>query len=69
MDNELICSGCGCELHVVASSIRVEGDTSPDTPTKVYDVQVLRCVNRACPHPDEREIQHELHIGITAEEA
>ena len=69
MTDDMICSGCGCELHIVGTKISVEGDNSPDTQTKVYEVQILRCTNKRCPHPDEREIKHELPVGNPAGEA
>ena len=50
-------------MHIVASTTRVTGDKSPDTPTRVSYVQVLRCLNRHCPHPDEQEIEHEIYPG------
>ena len=48
-------------MFIVFSGTRVTGDNSPDTPTRVYEVQTLKCMNRNCPHPDEREIEHQIY--------
>ena len=49
-------------MRIVFSGTRVIGDNSPDTPTRVFTVQTLKCMNRNCPHQDEKTIEHELKI-------
>lgn len=55
----MLCKTCGCEMRIVFTGTRVTGDNSPDTPTKVYTVQTLRCLNRNCPHQDEATVEYE----------
>ena len=52
-------------MHIVSSGTKVTGDNSPETPTKVYAVQTLRCVNRNCPRPDEQTVEHEIYSSET----
>lgn len=44
----MMCPLCGTEMGIAASYQRVEGDESPDTPTKVFTVQEFACRNPAC---------------------
>ena len=55
----MLCKNCGCEMRIVFSGTRVQGDTSPDTQTRVFTVQTLRCLNRNCPKQDEVTVEHE----------
>lgn len=57
----MLCKSCGCEMRIASSGTRVTGDSSPDTPTYVYSVQTLRCMNRSCPHPDEAVVEHRIY--------
>lgn len=51
-------------MRIVYSGTRVTGDSSPDTPTRVYTVQTMKCMNHNCTHPDEREVAHELYSSV-----
>lgn len=42
------CGKCGCEGIISSFRYEVEGDTSPDTQTKVYHVQTWTCRNKKC---------------------
>ncbi len=42
------CPKCAIELRIASTRTQVEGDKSPDTPTRVYTVQDLTCVNPQC---------------------
>ena len=42
------CPKCGIELRITSTRTQVEGDKSPDTPTRVFTVQDLTCVNPQC---------------------
>lgn len=42
------CPLCNIEMMIRKTYTEVEGDESPDTPTKVYTVQDLVCRNRKC---------------------
>lgn len=44
----MLCPRCNTELAIAAVTQRVSGDTSPDTPTVVTNVQTLRCRNPQC---------------------
>lgn len=44
------CKYCGIEAIIDKSYTEVEGDRSPDTPTKVYTVQEITCRNPRCGH-------------------
>ena len=48
-------------MHIVSTGTKVTGDNSPDTPTYVYSVQALRCLNRNCTHPDEEEVMTRIY--------
>lgn len=41
-----VCPKCGTALWIDRSYTAVEGDNSPDTPTKVYT-----CLEQLCPNP------------------
>lgn len=56
----MICESCDCEMRIVGSTIKVTGDNSPDTETKLYRVQTFKCRNKNCPHPQEKVIETEL---------
>lgn len=59
-----MCNKCGIESTIVRSYNKVEGDNSPDTPTKLYTVLVMACINPDCSEQGkEYEIMHEQHIG------
>lgn len=42
------CPNCPVELVIDHTGKIVEGDNSPDTPTKVYEQQYFICPNRQC---------------------
>ena len=44
----MICPQCKCELHIKEARIEVVGDESPDTTTKVSEVQDMICDNPNC---------------------
>ena len=56
------CKACRCEMKITASRTVVEGDTSPDTPTKVYTEQDLCCRNAAC--PEFNKVQQTVRVQI-----
>ena len=43
-----MCPSCRTALKINKTYTRVEGDQSPDTPTRVYLCQELCCRNPAC---------------------
>ena len=47
MENE-ICESCNCEMRVVGSGYEISGDNSADTPTMLFSVVHLQCVNENC---------------------
>ena len=47
MENE-ICKSCNCEMRVVGSGYEISGDNSADTPTTLFSVVHLQCVNENC---------------------
>lgn len=58
------CPKCGIETRIVAAYTAVEGDRSPDTPTRVFTVQEHTCVNSRCAEYDKivatrRHLQYE----------
>jgi len=42
------CPICKTEMMISSTSTAVDGDKSPDTPTKIYTVQQLSCRNKQC---------------------
>ncbi|MEG0803434.1 MAG: hypothetical protein RSF90_00620 [Pygmaiobacter sp.] len=46
----MLCPNCNTEMRIAATSQRVTGDSSPETPTVVYTVQSLACRNPQCEH-------------------
>ena len=42
------CNKCGTEAFINFSEIVVEGDESPETETKVFNVAHYLCRNKAC---------------------
>lgn len=42
------CPLCDIEMQIKGSTLRFEGDTSPDTETKAYRVLTLECRNPQC---------------------
>lgn len=44
----MICPVCGVEASITRSAYQVEGDTAPDTETKVYSVLHFSCRNKNC---------------------
>lgn len=48
----MLCPLCKCEMRIGGSRTVVEGDTSPDTETRVYTEQDLVCRNPACDNRD-----------------
>ncbi len=64
MANRDVCSECGCSLRVTGSRNVVEGDEAPDTPTKLFVVLTLECVNPKCVACGVKsEIRNEQPIG------
>lgn len=43
------CPNCPVEMVVDHTGKKVEGDNSPDTPTRVYEQQYFTCPNPKCP--------------------
>ena len=48
MDNK--CPKCNGTLSIAKSHIKFEGDNSPDTETKAYNVLDMICTNPRCPN-------------------
>lgn len=44
----MICKHCNIEAFVQSAPIRIDGDKSPETTTKVYAVQEFICRNPQC---------------------
>jgi hypothetical protein len=44
----MLCPKCGQPMYAKAIGNVVEGDSSPDTETKVYFVQELTCSKKSC---------------------
>jgi len=59
------CPLCLVEMRIARSYNIVENDDTPDLPTKLYVVQDLSCVNKACENYDKTvdTIKTELPIG------
>ncbi len=58
------------DLQITRAYPRVTGDSSPDTPTRVYLVQELSCVNPRCPSCGRvlDEVQHLEYDGAAPKE-
>ena len=42
------CKKCNCSLSIARSHIEFDGDNSPDTPTKAFNVLDMVCTNPKC---------------------
>jgi hypothetical protein len=42
------CPKCQVEMRITRSRSIVENDDTPDTPTKLFVVQELTCLNKGC---------------------
>lgn len=49
----MVCPSCGIQARIERFYTKVEGDQSPDTPTRVYTVQEIACRNPQCPRHGE----------------
>lgn len=56
------CSACRCEMAIVASRIEVEGDKSPDTQTKVYQVLDFACRSKQCGEYGKVQAQQRVEL-------
>lgn len=58
----MICPVCGVEAAITRSAYQVEGDTAPDTETKVYSVLHFSCRNKKCRMFDREigTVRHEM---------
>lgn len=62
--NRDVCSECGCSLRVTGSRNVVEGDDSKETPTRLFAVLTLECVNPKCiAYGVKSEIRNEQPLG------
>lgn len=59
------CPLCQVEMRIARSFNTVENDDTPDRLTKLYVVQNLTCVNKACKNYDKdvETIKTEIPIG------
>ena len=59
------CPLCQVEMRISKSRYILEDDDTPDRPTKLYVVQNLSCVNKACENYDKdvETIKTEIPIG------
>lgn len=49
----------------MGSYTQVEGDSSPETPTRVYTVQELQCLNPQCPeYKQAQETRTLVYEGV-----
>ena len=62
----MLCPKCKTLLCIQKTYQRVEGDASPDTPTKVFTVQELMCRNKKCENFEK--IVHTVQTMIYASE-
>lgn len=44
------CPLCNSDLQIAKSTFKAEQDDSPDTPTEIYSVLDMVCVNPKCPN-------------------
>ncbi len=66
------CPRCGQIARIDSSRWEVTGDDSPETPTRLYLVQTLRCRNPRCDRSGEKvaELRRPLEPGeLRASEA
>lgn len=58
------------DLRITRAYPQVTGDSSPDTPTRVYLVQELSCVNPQCPNCGKKldEVRHLEYDGAAPQE-
>ena len=49
------CPQCNTELRIMSSRLEVTGDDSPETPTQVWRVLEMGCVNPQCTKPEPIE--------------
>jgi len=59
------CPLCQVEMRIARSFNTVENDDTPDKPTKLYVVQNMSCVNKACANYDKdvETVKTEIPIG------
>ena len=59
------CPLCQVEMRIARSFNTVENDDKPDKPTKLYVVQNMSCVNKACANYDKdvETVKTEIPIG------
>lgn len=52
-------------MSIKTSRNKVEGDNSPDTPTKVFIVHEMTCRNKKCPNFNKTvtEVKNELPLS------
>ena len=55
------CPKCPVQAQISRVYTKVEGDSSPDTPTRVYTVQEITCMNPQCPNFN-RVINTVMHL-------
>lgn len=57
------CPFCGIEGVISEVKTKVEGDSSPDTETKVFTVQDIFCRNPKCDHFKKKvaEAEHQIY--------
>ena len=59
-----VCEVCGNELKVTGSRVVAEGDNSPDTPTRVFTVLEMECLNPQCAeNGKKREVRVEQALA------
>lgn len=59
------CPLCNVEAVITKSYTTVEGDSSPNTETKVYNVQEISCRNKNCSNYEKviAKAKHKLNIS------
>ncbi len=62
--NRDVCPECGCSLRITGSKNVVEGDSSKDTETRLFNVLTMECMNPRCAaFGNKKEIRNEQPIG------
>ena len=56
----MLCPQCQCEMRINKSYLRVTGDKSPDTQTKVEQVLELVCKNPQCAGYNQTQEQNHI---------
>lgn len=56
------CKTCKCEMEIIHHRIEVQGDTSPDDKTEVFEVLEMACRSKQC--PEYGKVQAETRVQL-----